>query len=185
MAHQQVAPQVQNVLHIGGTDHLAGPVRAKKAMACLLYASSMPLSAIEQHLMQHQLGDGAAGAVRAVADRTRDLIPAVVRVFAFLHPDVAVGDIAERTMARLELGLPIELVELGMVFGSALTQAQYLSLLECGLTTPNQFEAADNASLAGCLDITRERVIELQTLLQERKRQQDDALTPLLPIPTE
>jgi helicase len=145
------------VLHIGGADDLAAQCGQRKPWRAL--------------------GDGAAGAVRG-------LIPAVVRVFAFLHPDVAVGDIAERTMARLELG-PVELVELGMVFGSALTRAQYLSLLECGLTTPNQFEAADNASLAGCLDITRERVIELQTLLQERKRQRGDALTPLLPIPTE
>lgn len=148
-------------------------------------ASVVPLSTIERHLMQHQLGDGAAGAVRAVADRTRDLVPAVVRVFTFLHPDIGVGDTAERTMARLELGLPVELVELGMVFGSALARPQYLSLLERGLTTPDQFEAADDTTLTDCLDATKSRVVELQTLLQERKKQQDDALTPLLPAPTE
>lgn len=185
LAHQQVAPQVQNMLHIGGVDHLAGPMRAKKAMACLLYASNMPLSTIERHLTQHQLGDGAAGAVRAVADRTRDLLPAVIRVFTFLHPDVAVDDVAERTMARLELGLPVELVELGIVFGAALTRAQYLSLLEHGLTTPDQFETADNTTLTDYLDLTKARVVALQTLPQERKRQQDDALTPLLSVPTE
>lgn len=87
-------------------------------------------------------------------------------------------------MTRLELGLPVELVELGMVFGVALTRAQYLSLFERGLTMPHQFKAADNTTLTDCLDITNVRVVELQTLLQERKRQQD-ALTPLLPVPTE
>ena len=132
LAYQQVAPQVQSMLGIDGSDHLAGPVRAKKAMACLLYASGTPLSDIERHLMQHQLGDGAAGSVRALADRTRDLIPAVARVFAFLHPDVAIGDIAERTMARLELGL---------IFGVALTRAQYLRLFERGIMAPERFEA--------------------------------------------
>jgi len=96
LAQQQAALRVLNMLGIGGADHLAGPVRAKKAMACLLYASSTPLSVIERHLMRHQLGDGAAGSVRALADRTRDLIPAVARVFAFLHPDVAIGGIVER-----------------------------------------------------------------------------------------
>ncbi len=60
---------------------------------------------------------------------------------------------------------------------------QYLSLLERGLTTPDQFEAADDTTLTDCLDATKSRVVELQTLLQERKRQEDDALTPLLPAP--
>lgn len=185
LTYQQVAPQVQNMLRIGGGDHLAGLVRAKKAMACLLYASNMPLATIERHLMQHQLGEGAAGPVRAVADRTRDLIPAVVRVFTFLHPDIVVGDVVERTMARLELGIPVELVELGMMLGSVLTRAQYLSLLEHGVAMPDQFEAANNTTLTDCLGVTKARVVELQTLLKKRMRQQDDALTPLLPVPTE
>lgn len=185
LAHQLVAPQVQNMLRIGGTDQLAGLVRAKKAMACLLYASDMPLAQVEQHLMRHMLGDGVAGAIRAVASRTRDLIPAVVRVFSFLHPDIAIDDIAERTMVRLELGVPVEMVELGTALGAALTRAQYLSLREQGLTTPDQFDAADASTIAAHLGVTESRAIEIQALLRARQPQQDEVFSPLLPVPTE
>jgi hypothetical protein len=154
-------------------------------MACLLYASSTPLSDIERHLMQHQLGEGAAGAVRALADRTRDLIPAVTRVFFFLHPDVAIGDVAERTMVRLELGLPVELVELGLIFGAALTRAQYLRLLERGITAPEQFKATESTVLIEDLGIAEAQIAELHTLLQTYRSQQNDTITPLLPAPTE
>jgi helicase len=125
LAQQQVAASVQNLLGIGGSDHLTRVARAKKAVACLLYASDMPLSTIERHLTQHQREDGGvAGAIRQTADRTRDLVPAVVRVFEFLHPDSGIGDIAQRTTVRLELGVPAELAELGTILGSALTRAQ-------------------------------------------------------------
>jgi helicase len=184
LAHQQVAPHVQRMIGIGGSDHLTGLIRAKKAMACLLYASRTPLSAIERHLTQHQLGDGAAGAVRAAADRTRDLIPAVVRVFTFLHPDIAVGGVAERTMIRLELGLPAELAELGLALGAALTRAHYLSLLENGITTPDEFAATEATTLIDHLSLPKGRVIELQELLRERRRQEDEQI-PLLPPPAE
>ena len=135
--------------------------------------------------MQHQLGDGASGPIRAVADRTRDLIPAVVRVFAFLHPEIATDNIAERTMVRLELGLPAELVELGTALGADLTRAQYLSLLEQGVMTADQFEAADSVDLARILGVKEERAAVLQMLLTERGRQHETPFKLILPIPTE
>jgi helicase len=184
LAHQQVAPSMQGMIAIGASDSLTSVARAKKAMACLLFASTTPLATIERHLTQHQLGDGAAGAVRATADRTRDMIPAVVRVFEFLHPGIAVGDIAERTMVRLELGIPAELAELGGMLGAALTRAQYLALLEREVATPDQFELAEAAGLADCLGVTENRALELQETVHKGKRQ-EAALAPLLPPPTE
>ena len=185
LAHQEVASQVLSMLRIGGNDQLAGPIRAKKAMSCLLYASNMPLGQVEQHLMQHLQDNEAAGAVRGVASRTRDLIPAVVRVFTFLHPDIPVDSVSERTMVRLELGIPVELVELGTVLGGTLTRAHYLSLLEQDLTTPDQFTAADAVTMAAHLGVTESRAAELQDVLRARRRQQDVAAVPLLPPPTE
>jgi helicase len=154
-------------------------------MACLLYASKTPLSMIERYLMQHQLGDGVAGAVRATADRTRDLVAAVIRVFEFLHPDIAVGDVAERTMVRLELGIPTELAELGTVLGAELSRSQYLSLLERGIMTPEQFESAEPIALVDCLRATQNHVLELQEAVQEGKRRREGVLVPLLPPPIE
>lgn len=185
LMYQEVQPHVQNMLHIGSADQLAGAVRAKKAIACLLYASSTPLGTVEQHLMQHNLGNEAAGAIRAVASRTRDLIPAVMRAFAFLHPNVATGDLAERTMVRLELGIPAELVELGMVLGAELARPQYLSLLDNGITNSDEVEASDAGSLADWLNVTKARATELQALLHGRERQSEESFAPLLPPPTE
>lgn len=46
-----------------------------------------------------------------------------------------------------------------MVFGAAaLTRAQYLSLLERGVTTPHQFEAADNTTLTDATTVRRSNV---------------------------
>jgi helicase len=187
LAHQQVAPIVQRMIAVGAPDSLTGVARAKKAMACLLYASATPLARAEQHLTQHQLGDGVAGAVRATAARTRDMIPAVVRVFEFLHPGIAVGAVAERTMVRLELGIPAEVAGLGGILGARLTRAQYLSLLERGVATPDQFEPADAAGLADCLGVTENRLLELQAAVHKGRRQEEEAaaVSPLLPSPTE
>ncbi|PWK81953.1 hypothetical protein C8D88_11569 [Lentzea atacamensis] len=185
LMYQEVDPRVQNMLRIGGADQLAGAVRAKKAMACLLYASSVPLGTAEQHLMRHNLGNEAVGAIRAMASRTRGLTPAVMRVLAFLHPEIATGDLAERTMVRLELGIPAELVELGMVLGAELTRAQYLSLLQAGITSPDEVEASDATSLANCLTVSEARATQLQALLHERVRQSNESFAPLLPPPTE
>jgi replicative superfamily II helicase len=185
LARQQVAPAVQGRLGLGGSDHLARLIRAKKAVACMLYASAMPLSTIERHLTQHMLGDGVAGAVRMTAARTRDLLPAVTRVFEFLHPDIALGDITERTMVRLELGLPADLVTLGSILGSSLTRAQYFAALKQGISTPEKFETADLQDLSGFLDLTTAEATMLRKKICERKRSQEQELGPLLPAPTE
>jgi hypothetical protein len=151
----------------------------------MLYASTTPLTSIERHLTQHMLGDGVAGAVRATAARTRDLLPAVARVFEFLHPDVAMGNTTERTMVRLELGLPPELVELGSLLGGSLTRAQYLAAFEQGISTPEQFEAAGPEDLSVDLNLTLPRLRSLQKQIRERRRHQQSDLGPLLPAPTE
>jgi len=70
------------------------------------------------------------------------------------------------------------------VLGATLTRAQYLSLLEQGLATPDQFDVADVATVAANLDISEDRVAELQNVLRARRRQQA-AAAPLLPPPTE
>jgi helicase len=184
LTHQQIAAGVRNTLAIGGADGLAGAIRAKKAMACLLYASPTPLAQLEQHLTRHQIIDGVAGPVRAAAARTRDMIPAVVRVFEFLHPDIPVGNIPERTMIRLELGIPADLAELGSMLGANLTRAQYLTLLERGAINPEKFGLSETESLADWLTIAPNEARRLQKLVTDARRG-DDGPVPLLPPPAE
>jgi hypothetical protein len=88
-------------------------------------------------------------------------------------------------MVRLELGLPVELVELGTLLDTSLSRAQYLSLLERGIATADQFDVAKCVILTEAVGITRARILELQELVRIRRKQQDDLSAPLLSDPTE
>jgi len=80
---------------------------------------------IEAQLNQHLRNRGGlAGTVHSIADRTRDLMPAVAAVVRALHPGQPVDELAERTMLRLELGLPAELVDLASAVTIPLTRPQ-------------------------------------------------------------
>lgn len=183
---QQIAPSVLSSLGIGANDGLTHVARAKKAVACLLYASNMPLSDLERNLTQHQREDGGvAGAVRSAADRTRDLIPAVVKVYEFLHPDIPVGPVGERTMTRLELGIPAELADLGKILAGRLSRAQYLNLLANGILTVDDFLQADNAKLSSTLNMSTGQVEQAKERLQAAIEHQAEVSTPLLAVPTE
>jgi hypothetical protein len=181
---QMVDPTVMQLLGIGG-DGTAAAFRAKKAIACLMYASSVPLADLERSLTQHNLDNMIAGAVRGVADRTRDLIPAVARVYEFLHPGTDLGEIADRTMLRLELGIAPELCDIAAVLGSRLSRAQYQVLASNGVTSLDQFEGLPVADLASMLSLTEEAVQELQARIAARTKamQADDQV--VLPPPSE
>ncbi len=64
-------------LHVGGGNPLT---RAKKAAAVLLFASDSPIANIEAELMQHMRNTAAAGPIRSVSARTRDVIDAVATI---------------------------------------------------------------------------------------------------------
>ncbi len=183
---QQIAPSVLGSLGIGAGDSLTHVARAKKAVACLLYAGVTPLADLERQLTQHQREDGGiAGTVRAVADRTRDLIPAVIRVYEFLHPGIFVGPVGDRTMTRLELGIPAEIAELGKALGGRLSRAQYINLVSEGIATAEAFLQADDTMLSGRLRIDRSQLEELKERLRVEVAQEVDVTSPLLATPAE
>ncbi len=111
--------------------------RSKRASAAAMWIAGTPIETIELQLTQHlrQQG-GVAGAVRAIADRTRDLLPAVAAVIQEVTPQSTAADLVERTMVRLELGIPAELVELARLDNVQLTRAQWLGLNRARATTP-------------------------------------------------
>jgi hypothetical protein len=184
LASQAIPHQLLAGLGIGGPDPLARVARAKKAMACLLYASNTPLDVLERHLTQHQREDGGvAGAVRQAAARTRDMLPTVVQVAEFLFPQLDLGGLAERTAIRLELGIPADLVELGQLLGGELSRGQYLALLHAGLADPASIDQGTPEDLLACLG-DKDRV----ALVLERVGQRSEAgtiIAPLLPPPAE
>ena len=184
LSQQQADPAVLHRLHVGAPDDVAVTARAKRAFASALWASSTPLADLERWLTRHLREDGGvAGAVRQVASRTRDVLPAVERVFEFLHTNLPVADLVARTMVRMELGIPAELVDLAQLLGGSLTRSQYLTLRTVGITSPSQFTDASADDLANHLRVTFAQANELQERARVQKAQQLPEQQ--LPLPTE
>ena len=129
-----------NGIHVGGGEPIA---RTKKAVAALRFASAFPMAAVEAELMQHMRDNAAAGPIRAVAARTRDVIDAVATICCFRGYEVADDEALLHIGVRLEIGLPAEVGRLASAIGGRLSRAQYFSLAENGVAT---YEALANTS---------------------------------------
>lgn len=141
---------LMNGLHVGG----GNPQTAiKRAIACLLFMSSRPMREIEHTLMEHYFDRNAAGEIRSVASRTRDVLNAVFQVALFesrpIDPELNSDDLG----IQLELGLPNELVNLARLVGAELNRGEYLALLNKGLISQDQVLAADMGELTSIIGI--------------------------------
>jgi hypothetical protein len=148
-----------NALHVGGTNPFAA---TKRAVACLLFMSSRPLAGIERILLQHTRDRSAAGNIRQVAARTRDVIDAVFHVARFNGRSLSDGVNSDDLGLRLELGLPGELVSLAQVIGAEINRGEYLALLGAGVTESGQVVDLGVGGLRRIIGEARaERVIRL------------------------
>jgi len=95
----------------------------------------------------------AAGSIRAVADRTRDLLPTVARVAEIINStdDAALAGVVERLLVQLELGVPVSLVPIARVARGRLTRGDYLALARRGLVTPSAIAASSDEELASAV----------------------------------
>ena len=127
--------------------------RAKRTAALLMWTRGTDLLSIEAALLQHMPRDDAAGAIRAVADRTRDLITTSIRVAEIVsgENDTKLAETVERLSVQLEFGVPEELVELARLAGAGLTRGHYLALRSSGFVSPDVISAADDEHLARIL----------------------------------
>lgn len=125
-------------------------VRAKRTAAMLMWTQGTELRRIEASLLQHMRVADAAGAIRSVADRTRDLLPTIVRVAEIIAnaSDEGLSDTSERLYVQLELGVPSALVPIARRVGTRLTRGGYLALAHAGLTTIESITRMDEAQLA-------------------------------------
>jgi helicase len=184
LAQQGVPAPLLRAIQATSRDVKQSTTRAKRAAAATMWISGLPMEQIEAHLNQHLYNRGGlAGVVRGVADRTRDLLPAVAAVTRSLDPTQAVDDLAERTMLRLELGLPADLIELAETVTTQLTRPQWLRLRTAGITT---IAAAEKTSLTDLTNVlgNGQAATTLQRELRDRPGPGD--VPPLnLPNPTE
>ena len=135
-------------LHVGGGDALR---RAKKAAAALRFASAFPLGNVENELMQHMRDRSAAGPIRAVAARTRDVIDAVATICRVRGITIANEDEVDLLGIRLEIGLPAEIAGLAQELGNLLSRANYLDLLANSFIDQDTIRSAPEEQLAQIL----------------------------------
>lgn len=143
-------------LHVGGTD----PFDAmKRAVACLLMMTSHPLAEVESHLLQHTRDRSAAGNIRQVTSRTRDVIDAVTQVATLQGRSVIEGLTTDDLGLQLEIGLPNEAIPLARVLGADLGRGTYLALLSSGIGSMDQLGELETDGLKATVGETATRTI--------------------------
>jgi helicase len=159
-------------------------LRAKKAVACLLWITDKSLSEIERILTQFggRL-DGASGPIRSVRARTCDLLPVATRVAEILHPSLDLGKRVARLLIRLEIGVPDAAADLAAVAGSRLARGDYHRLLKAGRCTIDAVEQSSDEELLDYLTSDKEKVAVLRNAVRTHCERQNDqeASTPILP----
>jgi helicase len=159
-------------------------LRAKKAVACLLWITDRPLAEIEDILTQHgRRSDGAAGPIRSVKARTCDFLPIVARVAEILHPDLVLGERVGRLLTRLEVGVSSAAVELAALAGSRLARGDYQQLLRAGRCTIDAIEQSTDEELLACVSGDRQKLAILREAVRiNRERQSEqNGSSPILP----
>jgi hypothetical protein len=159
-------------------------LRAKKAVACLMFISGRAMAEIEQILAQFGGGfGGVAGAVRSVGSRTCDILPTAARVAEILHPTLNLGDRVARLTVRLTVGIPGAGVDLAREAASTLLRGDYCRLAQAGLCEPTAVSAAADAQILECVDGDRQKlaiVREAARLLEARRAKLTADIVPIL-----
>lgn len=186
LVYQGVPAAVIDVLRNTSPDLKTSIQRAKRASAAALWIGGFQTDAIELELTRHlpQRG-GVAGAIRAIADSTRDLLPAVLAVLREIAPDTDVETLTQRTMLRLELGIPAELLDLAGTRDLALSRAQYLMLLGAGVRAPDDVRAARSVDDLAAILNSRSAAQHLVDCVARAAEQGIEPEPLHLPTPTE
>jgi helicase len=157
---QGVSGQLLNCLRRAVDDGHTATLRAKKAVACLLFVSGRPMAEIETILTQFGGAfGGAAGPVRSVAARTSDLIPVAARVAEILHPTLDLGERVGRLVVRLTYGVPGTVADLAREAGADLLRGDYCALGQAGLGDPSVLATTDEATLLAAVAMDRNKVL--------------------------
>jgi hypothetical protein len=153
LRRQGVSAHLLNILRQTATEPQQDTLRAKKAVACLLFISGRAMNEIEARMTQFGgASDGAAGPIRAVSGRACDLLPVAARVAEILHPDLDLAARVNRLVVRLTVGVHAAAVDLARHAGADLLRGDYLRLSAAGMCEPSAIAGASDDLLLGCLD---------------------------------
>ncbi|HEY3412812.1 MAG TPA: DEAD/DEAH box helicase [Armatimonadota bacterium] len=180
LAAQGVAPEVLRALHHSVSERHVPTLRAKKAVACLLWITDWPMSRIEETLTRFSRPEPIAGPIRSITERTYDLLGTVASVAMILHPDLNLADRYERLLTRLEAGVTAAAAAIASKADGALGRGDYQRLLSAGLCSAEAIEQCADGDLLACLDGSPAK---LAALRKAAKRCGDAGEVPLLAYP--
>lgn len=183
LRRQGVAAPVLRTMQQFAVDQHAPTVRAKKAASCLFWVTDTPLATIERTMTRFGgAPGGVSGEIRAVAQRTVDLLPVVVRIAELLHLELDLTERQTSLLLRLELGIPSAITELAAAARGRLARPDLLALLQAGLAMPEGILAADDDTLRAVLGDDPMRMTLLRTTAAQALHARDSGpAVPLLP----
>jgi hypothetical protein len=101
----------------------------------------------------------------------------------FLRFYLDLNNRVQRLLARLELGIPANLVELGIRIGRILNRGDYLNLLKAGIETVEQFENTKESVLLTCFENNRGKLEQAKLALENYHPEKTPIITPsILPV---
>ena len=149
LSQQRLQPQLVAVIR--DVDDASVTTRCKRLASTLMWVQGVELDKIEASLLRHMPSESASGPIRAIADRTRDLVGIVSRIAEILNPDSADADrvalLTDALSVQLESGIPSDLVWLGKLAKRSLTRGDYLALHRSGIVQPITLANSDPAEL--------------------------------------
>ncbi|AIG77360.1 Hypothetical protein AJAP_22525 [Amycolatopsis japonica] len=153
LPRQRCAPAVAAALLGPRSQGGAEIGRCRRALACLMWSNGRPISKIETALTLHlrpQAGIRDPGPIAHAAQRTADVIRAVVDIARHLHPESDLTDLAELLPWQLSLGIVKGLVPVARHLDRRVEREVYLRLDQSGLTDPAGIASADTVQLLQC-----------------------------------
>ncbi len=164
--------------------------RCKRLAAALMWVQGVDLDKIEESLLQHMPDNNAAGPIRSVAERTRDLIGIVARVAEILNPGsdedaIRLGRLVDSASLQLELGIPGEVTWLAQFTKRTLTRGDYLALVRHGWTSRDALRQVDEPALKGILGSSLKAQIVMDALLLPIEDPKPFGAVPAMPKPPE
>ncbi len=182
LGQQGIYWDVISKLNMEAVDQHSATLRAKKAVASLLYVSGQPMSEIEVTMGQHGGAfGGAAGPIRNVSSRAADLIGVAARVAEIFHPELDLSDRVQKLAVRLTYGVPGTAVDLARQAGTNLTRGDYCALAEAGLDDVVNILAAADADILHVLDRDEEKVAIVRKASRKAAERKSKAVATALP----
>ncbi|MBX4993157.1 replicative superfamily II helicase [Rhizobium binae] len=183
LGQQQVPWDVIRRLNSEAIDQHSATLRAKKAMATLLYVSGLSMSEIEVTMGQHGGAfGGSAGPIRSVSSRTADLIGVAARVAEILYPELDLAERIQRLAVRLTYGVPGAAADLAREAGATLTRGDYCALVEAGLADTAKIVTADDGDILRLLGDDKEKVAVVRGAARSAEERKSKAAAAPLPV---